>query len=267
MWSCRSSASATTPGAADSRTVIAADVDRALAALGAEVDGGQRRRRQRDDVLRLPGRDRHRIAQRSATTTSACCCSATSAIASISTCSVPGSRRRRAPTRRPGPASPSARPTRRLRRISCDGLALRPLLGLARVGSYAAEGSGEIGLAFIDRSRARRSRTTISTRYFVAAYESAHEAVYNCLVAASPGTLRDGTMQDPFPIELVRRLAKREASSARRVNAQLRDEVDRAGTRPDPARHLESTRQRDAGCRAGRCLPRARRGRVRARRP
>ncbi len=43
---------------------------------------------------------------------------------------------------------------------------------------------------------------------FAAAYEAAHEAVYNCLVAARPAQRRDGSMQDPFPIELVAELAR-----------------------------------------------------------
>ena len=44
---------------------------------------------------------------------------------------------------------------------------------------------------------------------FLAAWESAHEAVMNCLVAARPAERLDGTMQDAFPIEDVRRLARR----------------------------------------------------------
>jgi L-aminopeptidase/D-esterase-like protein len=41
--------------------------------------------------------------------------------------------------------------------------------------------------------------------YFAAAYEAAHEAVYNCLVAARPAERLDGSRQDEFPIEAVRR--------------------------------------------------------------
>ena len=37
----------------------------------------------------------------------------------------------------------------------------------------------------------------------VRAWEAAQEAVYNCLVAGRPAPLRDGVMQDAFPIELV----------------------------------------------------------------
>ena len=85
-------------------------------------------------------------------------------------------------------------------------LALRPLLGLARVGSYAAEGSGEIGLAFTTSTEQDLSNDELDP-YFAAAYEAAHESVYNCLVAARPGEQLDGTMQDEFPVETVRRLA------------------------------------------------------------
>jgi L-aminopeptidase/D-esterase-like protein len=37
-------------------------------------------------------------------------------------------------------------------------------------------------------------------RYFAAAYEAAHESVYNCLVAARPAPRLDGSMQDAFPL-------------------------------------------------------------------
>ena len=86
-------------------------------------------------------------------------------------------------------------------------LALRPLLGLSRAGSYAADGSGEIGLAFSISSKVKISGEELNP-YFAAAYEAAHEAVYNCLVAARPGVRRDGTMQEQFPIEDVRRIAR-----------------------------------------------------------
>jgi D-aminopeptidase len=87
-------------------------------------------------------------------------------------------------------------------------LALRPLLGLARAGSYAGDHSGEIGIAF-SAAAGPPPEDPIETLdpYFAAAYEAAHEAVYNCLVAARPAERLDGTVQDPFPIEQVRRLA------------------------------------------------------------
>ena len=85
-------------------------------------------------------------------------------------------------------------------------LALRALLGLIRVGSYASEGSGEIGMAF-GTADPRGIDNGALNGYFAAAWEASQEAVYNCLVAATPATLRDGTAQDAFPIELARRLA------------------------------------------------------------
>jgi D-aminopeptidase len=86
-------------------------------------------------------------------------------------------------------------------------LALRALLGLVRVGSYGCEGSGEIGLAFSTAHSGEVSNRDLDP-YFAAAWEAAQEAVYNCLVGARPAEMRDGTMQDEFPIELVRELAR-----------------------------------------------------------
>lgn len=92
-------------------------------------------------------------------------------------------------------------------------LALRPLLGLARTGSYGGEGSGEIGIAF---SAAEAGATPPPYEqlnpYFAAAFESAQEAVYNCLVAARPAQRLDGTTQDAFPLDLVERLARQRAA-------------------------------------------------------
>ncbi len=89
-------------------------------------------------------------------------------------------------------------------------LALRPLLGLSRAGSYASEGSGEIGIAFATaepEAGVLRETRQLLNPLFAAAYEAAHEAVLNCLVAARPGRRRDGSEQDAFPIDQVRRLA------------------------------------------------------------
>lgn len=100
-------------------------------------------------------------------------------------------------------------------------LALRPLLGLARAGSYGSHDSGEIGAAFttasipaarIDAAHAGRSAPAFGENdidaLFAAAYEAAHEAVLNCLVAARPAERLDGTMPEAFPIERVRELAR-----------------------------------------------------------
>jgi D-aminopeptidase len=87
-------------------------------------------------------------------------------------------------------------------------LALRPLLGLARAGSYGHEGSGEIGLAFATGGPQSASNDVLSG-LFAAAYEAAWEAVHNCLVAARPGQRLDGTTQEAFPIDAVRSLPAR----------------------------------------------------------
>jgi len=87
-------------------------------------------------------------------------------------------------------------------------LSLRPQLGLARAGSYGAEGSGEIGIAFATSEGAGVTGAELNP-LLAAAWEAGHEAVYNCLVAAGPSERRDGSMQDAFPVDLVRRLAER----------------------------------------------------------
>lgn len=104
-------------------------------------------------------------------------------------------------------------------------LALRPLLGLVRAGSYGGEGSGEIGLAFSttapDPSAATADRPAAGggipyreiNPYLVAAWEAGQEAVYNCLVAARPARRLDGSTQDQFPVERVRAAAARAAGA------------------------------------------------------
>lgn len=79
-------------------------------------------------------------------------------------------------------------------------LALRPLLGLARIGSYGSDGSGEIAVAFSTVADQDLPTERIDP-YFAAAYEAAHESVYNCLVAARPARRLDGSMQEGFPVE------------------------------------------------------------------
>jgi D-aminopeptidase len=88
--------------------------------------------------------------------------------------------------------------------IQLRRLALRPLLGLARAGSYAGNGSGEIGIAFA-ATREQAFQTDRMSPLFAAAYEAAEESVYNCLVAAKPGTRRDGRPHEAFPKHLVKR--------------------------------------------------------------
>ncbi len=83
-------------------------------------------------------------------------------------------------------------------------LALRPLLGLIRAGSYAAEGSGEIGIAFSTSPEVAPAADADLNRFLAAAWEAGWEAVLNCLLAARAGNRLDGSRQDPFPVEQVR---------------------------------------------------------------
>jgi D-aminopeptidase len=84
-------------------------------------------------------------------------------------------------------------------------LALRPLLGLARAGSYAHNGSGEIALAFTTNGDQTLANDELNP-YFAAAYEAAEEAVYNCLVAPRPPMRkRDGREHPVFPVDLLPR--------------------------------------------------------------
>ena len=105
-----------------------------------------------------------------------------------------------------GRASPSARSTRRCRRSSCGASRFGRCWDLRGPVRTHRTGPGEIGLAFATADAVGVPEEAIDS-YFAAAYEAAHEAVLNCLVAAEPAERLDGTMQDAFPVELVRRLA------------------------------------------------------------
>ena len=84
-------------------------------------------------------------------------------------------------------------------------LALRPLLGLARAGSYAHDASGEIGIAFTTAPEQTMGNEQLNP-FFAAAYEAAEEAVYNCLVAERPPMRkRDGREHPQFPRHLLAR--------------------------------------------------------------
>ena len=81
-------------------------------------------------------------------------------------------------------------------------MALRPLLGPRPRRLLRGRGLGRDRPRVLDRRRPATLSNDDLDPYFIAAWEAAQEAVYNCLVAAEPGALRDGTMQDAFPVEL-----------------------------------------------------------------
>jgi D-aminopeptidase len=93
----------------------------------------------------------------------------------------------------------------------CRRLATRAGLGLARTGSYAGHGSGEIFLALATGLRGDRTRpaagTPLSGReldpFFAAAVEATEEAVVTTLLAAGDTTGRDGRTVRALPLEAV----------------------------------------------------------------
>ena len=189
---------------ADSRTIVAADVDAALASLGTEVAEGSVGAGTGMTCFGFPGGigTASRIV-------------ADHTLGALLLCNfgdrryldLPGVRLDRLPARpgRPGSCIAVCATDAPLAPHQLRRLALRPLLGLARAGSYAAEGSGEIGVAFAASTGGEVPDRRLDP-YFAAAYEAAHEAVYNCLVAARPAERLDGTIQEAFPIEAVRRV-------------------------------------------------------------
>jgi D-aminopeptidase len=99
---------------------------------------------------------------------------------------------------------------------SCARLARRAGLGLARTGSTATHGSGEIFLAMATGLRGTRSGASpapvepIRGRdldpFFAAVVEATEEAVLNSLLAAPTVTGRDGHTSPGLPVEQVREL-------------------------------------------------------------
>jgi D-aminopeptidase len=198
---------------ADSRTVVAADVEAALAALGTEVGEGTVGAGTGMSCFDFPGGigTASRLA-------------GDHTVGVLLLCNF-GDREyldvlQGVDDTEGSPSSPSDRPAPHgsciavcatdapLSLLQLRRLALRPLLGLARAGSYGAEGSGEIGIAFGTAGGTGGGEGVddeVINRIFAAAFEAAHESVYNCLVAAHPSERLDGTMQPAFPVELVRR--------------------------------------------------------------
>jgi D-aminopeptidase len=195
---------------ADSRTVTAADVEAAVAALGAEVAEGSVGAGTGMSCFEFPGgigTASRRAGKHTVGVLLLCNFGWREYLDLLGT--------RLPPTKAPDAAEGSCiavcATDAPLSALQLRRLALRPLLGLARAGSFASEGSGEIGLAFSTVRDGDHPDTALNA-LFAGAWEAAHEAVYNCLVAAHPGTRLDGTEQDPFPVEAVRALAASRAA-------------------------------------------------------
>jgi D-aminopeptidase len=97
---------------------------------------------------------------------------------------------------------------------ACQRVARRAGLGLARCGSTAHHGSGEIFLALATGLRARRgaapARAPVTGRslddYFAAVAEATEEAVINSLLQSVTVTGRDGNTSRQIPVEELRSL-------------------------------------------------------------
>ena len=100
---------------------------------------------------------------------------------------------------------------------SLDRLAMRAMMGLARTGSYASNGSGDYVIAFSthpDVRRPRESDTPVETPslvsaamspLFAATAEATEEAIYNAILKATTVTSERGTLE-AIPIEDVQRV-------------------------------------------------------------
>jgi D-aminopeptidase len=106
---------------------------------------------------------------------------------------------------------------------ACTRVARRAGLGLARTGSTAQHGSGEIFLALATGLRAPRGGPPAGVPaitgaalnpFFAAAVEATEEAVLNCLVSAPTVTGRAGHTSYGLPVQQVRALMRAAGRSA-----------------------------------------------------
>ena len=103
---------------------------------------------------------------------------------------------------------------------SLDRLAMRAMMGLARTGSFASNGSGDYVIAFSthpDVRRPRESSTPVAapalvnasmSPLFAAAAEATEEAIYNAIFKATTVTSSRGTLE-AIPIDKLRRILER----------------------------------------------------------
>jgi D-aminopeptidase len=102
--------------------------------------------------------------------------------------------------------------------IQCQRLARRATTGLAWVGGYGANGSGDIFLAFATGNHLGDARRTIDLRMaapdalsplFQAAAEATEEAILNALVAAETMTGFAGHTAEAIPLDLLEKALNR----------------------------------------------------------
>jgi len=101
-----------------------------------------------------------------------------------------------------------------------DRLAMRAMMGLARTGSYASNGSGDYVIAFSTDKSVRRPRTSAvpiespalvndsMSPLFAAAAEATEEAIYNAIFKATTVSSSRGT-REAIPVESLTRILKK----------------------------------------------------------
>jgi D-aminopeptidase len=120
---------------------------------------------------------------------------------------------------------------------SLDRLAMRAMMGLARTGSFASNGSGDYVISFTTHPGVRRPResdTPISvptlvnasmSPLFAAAAEATEEAIYNAILKATTVSSSRGTLE-AIPIDDVREILEK-------YNALNWDKTISPGNAPD----------------------------------
>jgi len=103
---------------------------------------------------------------------------------------------------------------------SLDRLAMRAMMGLARTGSFASNGSGDYVIAFSTHPEVRRPRESEGpvtapslvnasmSPLFAAAAEATEEAIYNAIFKATTVTSSRGTLT-AIPVEDLERILKK----------------------------------------------------------
>jgi D-aminopeptidase len=103
---------------------------------------------------------------------------------------------------------------------SLDRIAMRAIMGLARTGSFASNGSGDYVIAFSTDPSVRRPRTSdvpvvtpalvneSMSPLFAATAEATEEAIYNAIFKATTVTSSRGTLE-AIPIEDLKRILEK----------------------------------------------------------
>ena len=98
-----------------------------------------------------------------------------------------------------------------------ERMAKRAMLGLARTGSYASNGSGDFVVAFSTQNKRTGDASprpdallpnSAMSPLFLGTVEATEEAVYNALTAATTVEGRDGHTQEALPLDRLRELLR-----------------------------------------------------------